>query len=178
MNRLGVAVLLLTVVLATACSGGSSEPTATTAASERAASGSGGTGAERARAELLAAARAAIHAHHALSLRVLWTNAVPATPRAIAGPALANLRRSAADRRRRGVRVKLISERFRILSLRLDPSYATVVALVSDPQRVRLIGRDGRPLGRPIVLNERARIVLRRLGRSHRFVVWVVKGLP
>jgi hypothetical protein len=123
---------------------------------------------------LIAVGRAAIHEDHRMSVRVLWTNSVPAHPRATAGPALAVLRRSVAARARRGIRVRLLSERFRVISIRLDPSYARATAVVYDHQRVRPYGRDGRPLGRAVVLKERARLELRRLGSGMRFVVWKV----
>jgi hypothetical protein len=61
-----------------------------------------------------------------------------------------------------------------VISIQLDPSYERATAVVSDPQRVRPYGRDGRPLGRAIALNERARLELRRLGSGMRFVVWKV----
>jgi hypothetical protein len=123
---------------------------------------------------LIAAGRAAIHEDHRMSVRVLWTNSVPAHPRATAGPALAVLRRSVAARARLGIRVRLLSERFRVISIRLDPSYARATAVVYDQQRVRPYGRDGRPLGRAVVLKEWARLELRRLGSGMRFVVWKV----
>ena len=130
-----------------------------------------------ARASLLAAARAAIDEDHRMSVRVLWTNSVPAKPRATAGPALAVLRRSVAARSRRGIRVRLVSEHFRVLRIDLDPSYQRATAIVSDPQRVRPYGRDGRPLGHAVKLNERARLELRRLGAGTRFVVWRVTAI-
>jgi hypothetical protein len=130
-----------------------------------------------ARATLIAAARDAIDEDHRMSVRVLWTNSVPAKPRATAGPALAVLRRSVAARARRGIRVRLVSEHFRVLLIDLDPSYQRATAIVSDPQRVRPYGRDGRPLGRAVKLNERARLELRRLGAGTRFVVWKVTAM-
>jgi hypothetical protein len=107
-----------------------------------------------------------------MSVRVLWTNSVPAHPRATAGPALAVLRRSVAARARRGIRVRLLSEQFRVISIHLDPSYERATAVLYDRQRVRPYGRDGRPLGRPVTLKERVRLELRRVGSSTRFAVW------
>ena len=124
------------------------------------------------------AARKAIEADHQLSVRVLWTNRVSEMPRATAGPALAELRRSAAQRRRRGIRIKLISERFRIVDLTVDPSFATATATVVSDQRVQPHGRRGKPLGNPVRLRERARLELRRVGDSERFVVWRVVLRP
>jgi hypothetical protein len=152
-----------------ACSGSSSHKTnaPTTTASTQ-------SNTSNTEATLTSAARAAIQEDHRMSVRVLWTNSVPAHPRATAGPALAVLRRSAAARARRGIRVRLLSERFRVISIQLDPSYERATAVVYDPQRVRPYGRGGRPLGHAVALKERARLELRRLGSGMRFVVWKV----
>lgn len=125
-------------------------------------------------ARLLATARAAIRSDHALAVRVLWTNTVPAKPKATAGPALAALRQAAAGRKRRGIRVRLLSERFRILTVRLDPTYTRATATVTDRQRLRPYRAQGGPLGKPVTLNEHATLTLHRVGRSTRFVVWKV----
>ncbi len=131
-------------------------------------------GAPVTRARLLTQARAAIHADHKLSVAVLWTNAVPKKQNATAGPALTSLRQAAADRKRRGIRIRLVSERFRILTLRLDTTYTTATATISDRQVVRPYHAKGGPLGKPITLDEHARLTLHRVGRSSRFVVWKV----
>ena len=120
------------------------------------------------------AVRGAIEEDHRMSVSVLWTNRVPRRPTATAGPALAMLRRSAAQRRREHIRVRVVSERFRILSLRLDPSYTSAKATVLDVQRTQPSHADGRPLGKPVRLSERARLVLHRVGSQPRFVVWKV----
>jgi hypothetical protein len=120
------------------------------------------------------AVRDVLRANHRLSKRVLWTNTVPSNAASTGGPALAALRDSAADRRRRGIRVRVVSEEFRILSIELDPSYATATATVFNPQRVQPHGRSGRPLGKPVNLRERVRFELRRVDSSVRFVVWRV----
>jgi hypothetical protein len=120
------------------------------------------------------AVRSAIEEDHRMSVRVLWTNRVPRRPTATAGPALAVLRRSAAQRRREHIRVRVVSERFRILSLRLDPSYTSATATVLDVQRTQPSHADGKPLGKPVRLSERARLVLHRVGSQPRFVVWKV----
>jgi len=176
-NLVKLYTLLSLVLVAAACSGRSAQPPATTAAAPPPVTHTAAGGADQVRTQLLAAVRVVIDQHHRLSLRVLWTNVVPERPAAVAGPALANLRRAAAGRRRQGIRVRLLSERFRIISIRLDPSYARATAVVSDPQQVRPTGAGGRPLGRPIVLNEHARIQLRRVGRPQRFVVWSVQAV-
>lgn len=126
-------------------------------------------------AELRGAVREAIQTDHRDSIRTLWTNRVESRPVATAGPALAELRRSVQERRRRKIRVRLISERFRILDVRLDPSYSTATATVLDHQHVRPYRSNGRPLGRAVKVRERARLDLRRVGDSERFVVWKVR---
>jgi hypothetical protein len=174
MTKLALILLLSsTALIAGACTGddnnspaGTHESTGTT------------TTVEDDTAALEQAARDAVEADHELSVRVLWTNRVPEMPRVTAGPALAQLRRSAAQRRRRGIRVKLISERFRIVDFSLEPSFATAKATVVSDQRVQPHGRDGKPLGKAVRLKERARLELHRIGDSERFVVWRVVLLP
>jgi len=100
MNRIALSTLLPLILVAAACSGRSAQPPATTAASPRSVTHTATSGADQVRSQLLTAVRTAIHQHHQLSLRVLRTNVVPERPTAIAGPALANLRRAAAGRRR------------------------------------------------------------------------------
>lgn len=166
-------VTLFTAGLLAGCSGGSdgnaTPPTTTNAPTS--------TETADVEAALREAVRKAILVDHQMSVRVLWTNTVPARPPATAGPALETLRKSVADRRSRGIRVRLVSERFRIVSIRLDPSYARATAIVSDFQEAQPYGRDGRPIGRAVVLNERVELDLRRVGRSSRFVVWKVVPL-
>lgn len=169
-----VSLALSTVFLALAASGCSGSSNDKTNAPSTSTKQTSRTDTE---AALIAAVRTAINEDHRMSVRVLWTNAVPAHPRATAGPALVVLRRSVAARSRRGVRVRVLSERFRVVSIKLNPSYDRATAVVDDPQRVRPFGRNGRPLGRPILLKERARLELRRLGSSIRFVVWKVTSL-
>jgi hypothetical protein len=165
------ALLLSLGTLSSACSGKSGDERALSTRSSTA------TATPDARATLIAAARDAIDEDHRMSVRVLWTNSVPTKPRATAGPALAVLRRSVAVRARRGIRVRLVAEHFRVIRIDLDSSYQRATAIVSDPQRVRPYGRDGRPLGHAVKLNERARLELRRLGSSTRFVVWRVTAI-
>jgi hypothetical protein len=129
-------------------------------------------------AALEQAVREAITKDHTLSREVLWTNRVPVSTPATAGPALAVLRTSVAQRRSQGVRVKTLSENFRILSVQLEPSYAAATAMIVDDQRVQPSYPSGRPRGRSVTLNERVRIELHRIGGSQRFVVWKVVLLP
>jgi hypothetical protein len=129
-------------------------------------------------ARLEAAARSAIEQAHRTSVEVLWTNRVPSNPSANGGPALASLRRSAAQRRKAGVRVKVLSERFHIVGLQLDPSYATAMATVIDDERVQPSYPNGRPRGKAAALKEHVRLDLRRVDNTERFIVWKVVLLP
>jgi hypothetical protein len=126
--------------------------------------------------QLEAAVRDAIRRDHAESVRSLWTNRVPAHPVATAGPAVKEWRQSVADRRRAGVRVRSLSQHLRILSVRLDPSYETATAVIRADQRVQLINREGRRLGKPRTGHERVRLLLHRTG-GDQFVVWRVEAL-
>ena len=145
-------------------SGSSTSPSTTTVASDP-------------RAQLEDAVREAVEHDHRDAVRSLWTNRVPAHPAATGGPALAQWRRSVATRARRGIRVRTLSQRFWVVSIRLHPSYERAIVVVADDQRVQPSHRNGKPIGRSVVLHERARLELRRVGRSERFVVWTVEGL-
>lgn len=134
----------------------------------------GGTTQTDPRMRLEEAAREVIRRDYRESVRSLWTNRVPARPTTSRGPALAEWRRSVAARRERGIRVRMLSDRLRIESVRLDPSYERATAFVVAHQRVLPSDRNGRRLGRSVVLNERARLDLRRVGSSDRFVIWKV----
>ena len=125
---------------------------------------------------LVAAVRSSLSAYHQLSIRCLWSNTIGPRPVALGGPALLDLRTAVADRRKRGVRVRVLSDRFRVTTIRLDPSFMTATAVVVDPQRVRPYGYDGRPLGNAVKLDEHARFELHRVNRSRRFVVWKVSA--
>jgi len=167
MRRLGPLLIALLVAIASGCNGGNdeaaTEPPPTTTTSE--------TG----KAALERAVRSAVTENRRLSVFVLWNNRIPPwAERSTRGPALASLRSAAQNRRTRGIRVRMLESRREILSLRLDPSYARATVIVRDRQRVQPSRRNGRPLGRAAMLNERARYELRRLGKSDRFVVWRV----
>lgn len=129
-------------------------------------------------AELRDAVRTAIEEDHRVSVRVLWTNRVPDDPGSTAGPALDVLRKSASTRRRRHIRVRVVSERFRIVGITLDSSYETATAMIRSVQRSQPSRANGKPLGRPVRLDERARVVLHRVGSQPRFVVWKVTLAP
>jgi hypothetical protein len=126
---------------------------------------------------LKAAARKAVIAHHRLSVQVLWTNQVPKRPSSVTGSALKALRTAAHDRSKSGVRVRVSRENFRIVSLRLDPSYTKATAVVADRQ-MGTVYEHGRRMKQQVSSNERARIELRRVGRTMRFVVWKVALIP
>jgi hypothetical protein len=117
----------------------------------------------------------ALRANHRLAVGSLWTNRLPDNAAASTrGPALAALRASAAGRTQQGVRVRLLGTSYRIVAIRLDRSQTGATAVVRSDQRLVPTGLDGQALGAPVELNERARIELRRLGSSSRFVVWRV----
>lgn len=122
------------------------------------------------------AVRLAIRLDHEESVRSLETNRVPAHPAATAGPALKQLEQSVADRRASGIHVRSLSQHLRIVSLRLDPSYASATAIVYDDQRVQPMKTNNKPLGRAVVLHERARLLLRRVS-GDRFVVWHAEAI-
>jgi hypothetical protein len=129
-------------------------------------------------AKLEAAAINAIKQSHRLSVEVLWTNQVPANPPTNGGPDLTALRRSAAQRRAAGVRVRVLSEHFHIAGVQLDPSYTTATATIVDDERVQPSHPDGRPRGKAANLHEHVRLYLRRVDGSERFIVWKVVLLP
>ena len=167
-RRLGT-VLIALLLAAAGCDGGDGEvatqpPPATTSTT---------TG----EAALRDAVRQALRRNDRLSGYVLWRNRVPTwATQTTRGPALVTLRQSAADRRKRGVRIRTLVKRLEISSIELDPSYTTATATVRSIQRVRPY-RDGKPSGRAVKLDERANVELRRLGASDRFVVWKVRVL-
>ena len=126
-------------------------------------------------ATLRAAVRAALAANHSLAIRVLWTNHIPVTARqSTRGPALAELAASAKDRETKGVRVRMIRDEYRIISIGVDATKASATAFAEWNQRVVPSHPNGTPLGRAVSLRERARIALRRVGNSQSFVVWKV----
>ena len=169
MKASALVLLALVAGLVTGC-GGSKHAAATSVPATTTAS----TSAD-AEAVLKRAVRDALNANHLLALRVLWQNSIPSSAtRSTRGPALASLRTAAANRRHRGIRVKMLSDKYRVLSVQLDPSFATATAIARGLQRVQPYGRDGHPSGHAVSLNEKARIELHRLGSTNRFVVWKV----
>jgi hypothetical protein len=118
------------------------------------------------------AVRAAVLANNRLSVYVLWHNEIPGwATQSTNGPALAQLRSSAATRRARGIRIKLLSSRYQVLSIQLDPTYQSAVATIRDNGRV-LPYETGRAPGQAVTFKEHARLELHRVGDSPRFLVW------
>lgn len=127
---------------------------------------------------LRSAVLGAVRDNHRLSVRVLLTNRVPVPAPSTAGPALAALRTAAAERESRGLRVRTLRSRYRVLSVRLDPSYSEASATVVDRQTVQLETADGVPVGSQRELVERAVVELRRIPGANRFVVRNLEVLP
>jgi hypothetical protein len=130
------------------------------------------------RVQLEHAVRLAVKQNFTLSLYVLWHNEIPGwASRSTRGPALAALRTSAASRRGRGIRIQAIKTALRVQAVSVDPSYMTATAVADSKQRVRPY-ESGKPQPRLIALHERARLTLKRVGSSQRFVVWKAVSIP
>jgi hypothetical protein len=124
------------------------------------------------------AVRAAVKQNFKLSLYVLWHNAIPAwASQSTGGPALAALRSSATSRRGRGIRIRPIRTALRVQSVGVDASYMSATAVADSKQRVRPY-EAGKPQPKLIVLHERARLTLKRVGNSDRFIVWKAVAIP
>jgi hypothetical protein len=179
-----LAVVLALGLLAAGCGGGSRQtqattgvpratttPSATTTSTGRKASTPVETRSDtRSRRDSV---RSSLLANHRLAMHVLWTNHVPATAvRSTGGPALAGMKASAAGRLRKGVRVRMVRDDYRIVSLVLAPGGTQAVAIAHSRQEVELADLRGGSLGKPVVLDERARIVLRRRAGLGTYVVW------
>ena len=129
-RRVGTVLIVLLLAIAAGCDGGDGEvatqpPPGTTSTT---------TG----EAALKDAVRQALRRNDRLSGYVLWRNRVPTwATQTTRGPALVTLRQSAADRRKRGVRIRTLANRLEISSIELDPSYTTATATVRSIQRVR-----------------------------------------
>jgi hypothetical protein len=128
-----------------------------------------------ARETLRAGVRAALAVNHKLAIKVLWTNRTPVTARqSTRGPAFAELAASAKDRAKKGVRVRMIRDDYRIISIGLDATNAHATVFAEWDQRVLPSHLNGTPRGPAVSLRERARIELRRVRNSKSFVVWRV----
>jgi len=168
MKGLAPALMIFLLAVTAGCSSGGNKKAETQPTTSA-------TTAQTGRAALEDAIRSALTKNRRLSVYVLWNNSVPRwAAHSTRGPALASLRAAAQNRRNRGVRVRLLASRRKILSIRLDPSYLRAEAIVVDRQRVQPARQNGRPLGRAVMLKERARYELRRIGRRNRFVIWRV----
>ncbi len=66
----------------------------------------------------------------------------------------------------------MLSERYRIVSIRLDRSRRSATAVVVSEQKLVPSRLDGSARGGAVELEERARIELRRIGSPGRFLVW------
>jgi hypothetical protein len=164
-------VILAAALVIAGC--GASNTHTTASQTQPAPSPSTTTGQQVSSAALEQAVREAVTQDHALSGESLWTDRIPPHPPATGGPALAVMRESAAQRRRQGIRVRTLSERFSILGVQLDPSYASATVAVRDIQRV-VPYKNGRRLGHAVKLDERAHLLLHRQGLATRFIVWKV----
>ena len=169
MRQLALLLLALLAATAAGCNGGNekaaTQPPPTT------------TAPETTEATLARGVRQALRENDRLSGYVLWNNRLPAwATRSTRGPALATLRQSAADRRKRGIRVRTLVNRLEVTSVTVDPSYTRATAVVRSVQRLRPY-RGGKPIGRSVKLDERANVELRRVGRATQFVVWRVRVL-
>jgi len=123
------------------------------------------------------AVRAAVEENFKLSLYVLWHNMVPTwASDSTRGPALVELRASAATRRERGIRIRPVKTALRVHAVRIDPSYTSATAVADSQQRVRPY-ESGKPQSRSILLHEKARLALKRIGTSQHFIVWKVTPL-
>jgi hypothetical protein len=127
---------------------------------------------------LEAGVRAAVKQNFKLSLYVLWHNTIPDwASQSTGGPALAALRASAATRRGRGIRIRPIKTALLVSAVSVDASYMTATAVADSRQRVRPY-EAGKPQPKLIALHERARLTLRRVGSSDRFIVWKAVAIP
>lgn len=170
MRRLAAVLMVFLLAIAAGCNSGGNKKTATQSPPTTTASETGA-------AQLKSAVRQALRNNDRLSGYVLWSNRVPAwATRSTRGPALANLRASATDRRRRGIRVRTLASKLEIVSVKLDPSYMKATAVVRSIQRVRPY-EAGAPKRRAVKLDERAKVELHRVGGASRFVVWRLTAL-
>jgi hypothetical protein len=175
MTRAGTFALIASSVALAGCSGGSNNASSTTTSTSTTAST---TSAEQPTPQSLRlAVRTALRSNDQLSGLVLWTNRVPQDARkSTRGPALVELRKAAAQRLSKHLRIRTVSTNLQIISIELDPSYARATAVIRSRQVVRPY-RAGASLGRAVKLDERARVELHRLGSKTTFVVWRVVGL-
>jgi hypothetical protein len=162
----GLACIPVIAALLAAC-GGSSTRTSTHQATTS-------TSTQNPTSALQQAARSAVFANNRVSDYVLWSNQVPDwASQSTGGPALSGMRASAVQRRRGALQIRVLTSHVQIASVQLDPSYVTASAVVMERTKVQPY-RHGNALGRPIALNEHARLELHRDGTSPHFVVWQI----
>jgi hypothetical protein len=172
MIRAGAFALVVLSVALAGCSSGSNHASSTTTSTSSTTSATQPT-----LQSLRLAVRTALRSNDQLSGLVLWTNRVPQdATKSTRGPALVELRKAAAQRLSKHLRIRTVSSNLQILSIKLDPSYARATAVIRSRQVVRPY-RAGAPLRRTVKLDERARVELHRLGSKATFVVWRVVGL-
>jgi hypothetical protein len=172
MSRAGAFALVVSSVALAGCSSGSNHASSTTTSTSSTTSATQPTP-----QSLRLAVRTALRSNDQLSGRVLWTNRVPQdATKSTRGPALVELRKAAAQRLSKHLRIRTVSSNLQILSIKVDPSYARATAVIRSRQVVRPY-RAGASLGRTVKLDERARVELHRLGSKTTFVVWRVVGL-
>jgi hypothetical protein len=118
--------------------------------------------------------RSALVANARVSDYVLEHNAIPTyASESTSGPALAGMRGSAAQRKTGHITVRVLSDKVEVVSIELDPSFATATAQATERSSVVPYGK-GRALGKPVHATEKARFVLHRVDSGSRFVVWSV----
>jgi hypothetical protein len=128
--------------------------------------------------KLEGAVRVALRENATASDFVLEHNVIPRwASLSTAGPALAGLRNAAAQRRKAGVHVRVLSSSVQVRAVRLEPSYSTARATVTERSRVVVVNLKGHSLGKPQNLTEPALIELRRPGSKATFVVWKVTAV-
>ena len=172
MIRARAFALVVSSVALAGCSSGSNHASSTTTSTSSTTSATQPTP-----QSLRLAVRTALRSNDQLSGLVLWTNRVPQdATKSTRGPALVELRKAAAQRLSKHLRIRTVSSNLQILSIKLDPSYARATAVIRSRQVVRPY-RAGASLGRTVKLDERARVELHRLGSKTTFVVWRVVGL-
>jgi hypothetical protein len=160
--------LLGACLILAGCGGGAAQSTTTSTSPKSTVTSLDAT------AQLEQAVRSAVDRNAELSNYVLWHNAVPSwATRSTDGPALTELRGSAAERKAQDLQLRGVSQRVAILSIALDPSYTSATAKVRESGSV-VPYRHGRRLGRPLRLNEVAQVELHRADSSPQFVVWKV----
>jgi hypothetical protein len=176
MRRATLITAIALAALAVSGCGGSNTHTSASR-TQPARSQSTTTGEQTTLAALERTARSALEQNHTLSDYVLSHNTIPSwASQSAAGPALAAMRNSAAQRRVGKVQVRVLTSAVEIRLVQLDPSYTRATASVVERSRVRVY-QHGRAVGGVRTLNEPARVELRRVDDKTAFVVWRLTAL-